>query len=57
MDLILFKIISLTASVMAKCLRNIPQRERSPECEAPNGLEYPLNNLFPITSTSRVYGL
>jgi len=28
MDLILFKIISLTASVMAKCLCKIPQREK-----------------------------
>jgi len=55
MDLILLKITSLTASVMAKCLCKIPQTEReSPKCEAQNGLEYPLNNLFPITSTCRV---
>lgn len=57
MDLILFKIISLTASVMAKCLCKNPSERESPEWEAQNGLEYSLNNPFPITSTCRVYGL
>ena len=51
MELVNFKILSLMVNVMAKCLCKIHHGEEIQTVKLSMGLEYPLNNLFHITST------